>query len=88
MGVICMIKKGKHYCDKDGCGIELKTCLFPKFKFEYRVSPNGDGLLFRLELCTKCEEELARIVSSLMNKYLTAPEIKYPNMIQDAQDWG
>lgn len=79
-----MIREGKHYCDKEDCGIELPWApgSFHKFNFEYQVTPNRRGLIFCLELCTECEEELTRIVSSLMNKYLVLPETKYPTTMR------
>jgi len=74
-----MIREGKHYCDRKNCGVELPWApgSFHKFNFEYQVTPNRNGFIYNLELCTECEKELARIVSSLMNKYLVLSEIKY-----------
>jgi len=79
-----MIREGKHYCDKKDCGIELPWASgsFHKFKFEYRVTPNRNGFIFKLELCTECERELAEKVSSLMNKYYTHSEIKHPAIMR------
>ena len=79
-----MIREGKHYCDKKDCGIELNWApgSFDTFNFEYQVTSNRNGLIFNLELCTKCEEELAGIVAPLMNKYFTHPEIKWPKIMR------
>jgi len=80
-----MVKKGKHFCDKKDCGIELTWApgSFNKFNFEYQVTSNRRGFIFNLELCTNCEMELIEKVTSLMNKYYTASEIKYPKMIRN-----